>query len=395
MRGKEKEQKGIALVTALLFLLIVTILGVVTVNNSALGLKISANTKVSKQTFFVAEAGAEVARELLRAHMAAGHNLSYELNQVKGADGVLTDSLRASNFSVTDDIPFIHTTSFGNGSYTVYLTNDAADGVNSVTDTNGIVTLTSLATGLDNSRAVVQITTKLPMQDIPGAIVMAGPNVTFDVPSSNTFRISGVTMPAIAVTSTASQTTILNSIPADRTGNYTGTGGTPSVQVVTLPFPWDNITSLQNLYATLKSNADFTSPRNPGFTLGSETNMEIVVIDGDYSLTGTGGGILLVTGQLTLSGNFSYYGLLLAIGQGRVVRTGGGNGTLSGSIYLAKIDGPDGIMNTADDVFGNPHLDWSGGGNSTTMFSSGTQEEALKLTSHFPLVKNSWKQLSQ
>ncbi|QFU76998.1 hypothetical protein EY643_15825 [Halioglobus maricola] len=52
-----QRQSGVALVTALLFLLVVTIIAVTAANNSALGLKMSTNMQDSYQSFQAAEAG--------------------------------------------------------------------------------------------------------------------------------------------------------------------------------------------------------------------------------------------------------------------------------------------------------------------------------------------------
>ncbi|AQA17923.1 hypothetical protein BST95_06405 [Halioglobus japonicus] len=52
-----KHQSGIALATALLFLLVVTIIAVTAANNSALGLKMSTNMQDSYKSFQAAEAG--------------------------------------------------------------------------------------------------------------------------------------------------------------------------------------------------------------------------------------------------------------------------------------------------------------------------------------------------
>ena len=50
-------QSGVALVTSLLFLLVVTIISITAANNSSLGLKMSANMQYSYQSFQAAEAG--------------------------------------------------------------------------------------------------------------------------------------------------------------------------------------------------------------------------------------------------------------------------------------------------------------------------------------------------
>ncbi|MCB1853276.1 MAG: pilus assembly PilX N-terminal domain-containing protein [Halieaceae bacterium] len=51
------RQRGVALVTALLFLLVVTVIAVTAANNSNLGLKMSASMQDSYRSFHAAEAG--------------------------------------------------------------------------------------------------------------------------------------------------------------------------------------------------------------------------------------------------------------------------------------------------------------------------------------------------
>lgn len=51
------KQSGVALVTSLLFLLVVTIISITAANNSSLGLRMSANMQDAYQSFQVAEAG--------------------------------------------------------------------------------------------------------------------------------------------------------------------------------------------------------------------------------------------------------------------------------------------------------------------------------------------------
>jgi len=55
--GKSLRQQGVALVVALLFLLVVTIISVIAASNSSIGLKMSANLQDSYSSFQSAEAG--------------------------------------------------------------------------------------------------------------------------------------------------------------------------------------------------------------------------------------------------------------------------------------------------------------------------------------------------
>lgn len=93
----------------------------------------------------------------------------------------------------------------------VYLTNDSVDGIASVTETNGIVTLTSFGYGPDNSRAITQVTAVQGggIPRLPGAITMPGPHVSYNGGTSNASTYIGdATHPAISVNSSAGRTEV-------------------------------------------------------------------------------------------------------------------------------------------------------------------------------------------
>ena len=58
-------------------------------------------------------------------------------------------------------------------------------------------------------------------------------------------------------------------------------------------------------------------------------------VDGDCTLDG-GSGVLVVTGTLTLNGNPNFKGIILVLGDGVLIRNGGGNGDILGGITIAK-----------------------------------------------------------
>jgi Tfp pilus assembly protein PilX len=409
MLQKNQDEKGIALVVVIMMLLTFTVLGVAAINITNVGTKITSNTRTSKQAFYLAESGLERARELLRTQLVEGTSLSAMLATAANG-GTLTNSTTNPSFSGSNNTPFVNTTILGAGSFKVYLTNDSGsctppasgnDSVTSTTDCNGTVTLTSIGSGPDNAVAIVQMTTTknggINLPDLPGAITLAGPDTVFLKGSSNASDISGVTHPAVAVNSAPAQTTVVNDIISnpDRSSNWTGAGGSPSVQNLVFGSPWDNISDLQTLFTKLKTNADYTSTGASGFTYGTTTNQKIVVIDGDLTVgPGSGAGILLVTGNLILDGNFNYSGIILAIGSGSITRNGGGSGTISGGIYVANIKGTDGQINTADDAFGNTAYDTSGGGSSSISYNSNTYSSSGSgnVINSIPFAKTSWKQ---
>jgi hypothetical protein len=108
--------------------------------------------------------------------------------------------------------------------------------------------------------------------------------------------------------------------------------------------------------------------------MGTNAAPVINVVQGPLSLGGSGAGILLVTGDLTLVGGFSYNGIILVIGTGTVTKNGGGGGTLNGSMLVANMYTtashttliPMGYNNQP----GPPTIGWNGGGNATFQYDS-------------------------
>jgi hypothetical protein len=127
--------------------------------------------------------------------------------------------------------------------------------------------------------------------------------------------------------------------------------------------------------------------RNTNFG-NNVTGQGITFCDGNCEFTGAGGGMLIVTGTLTFKGNFSYNGLIIVTGQGGVLRSGGGTGTIQGNIILAPYVGSrveDGITPTATATFLAPQYDLSGGGNSTVVYNSNAMANGLVAVSNFVL----------
>jgi len=110
---------------------------------------------------------------------------------------------------------------------------------------------------------------------------------------------------------------------------------------------------------------------------GSSDSPAFTFVDGDCNLGG-GAGLLIVTGNLEMSGNPSFEGLILVLGEGSVNRNGGGNGNIYGSITVAKFDrnGTGGFL--------APSFTTNGGGNSTIQYDSIAVNKALNLAG--PLV---------
>lgn len=91
----------------------------------------------------------------------------------------------------------------------------------------------------------------------------------------------------------------------------------------------------------------------------------LTFVDGNTKLSGSGGGLLVVTGKLTLDSAFDFNGIILVTGPDGVLRNGGGTGNLQGNLIVA----PYNISNVAGG-FLPPKYDITGGTASRILYSA-------------------------
>ena len=126
-----------------------------------------------------------------------------------------------------------------------------------------------------------------------------------------------------------------------KSGNYIGAQASPDVQNVygslgdlTTPAGADALAT------AIAADATYTYGNNPSsIHLGSYPNdCPTIVVNGDLTLGPVSGcGVLLVTGNLTMQGNYSWIGPVFVIGSGgSFTGGGGGNGSIQGSLFVAK-----------------------------------------------------------
>jgi hypothetical protein len=95
---------------------------------------------------------------------------------------------------------------------------------------------------------------------------------------------------------------------------------------------------------------------------GSLTNPKLTVVKGDCHLYG-GAGLLVVEGTLYIKGSgINFNGLILVLGQGKVIKTGGGNKDIYGSVMIARFG--------SSGDFLEPTWDVQGGGSSNLQYDS-------------------------
>src|SRR5882762_5137699 len=243
--------------------------------------------------------------------------------------------------------------------------------------------LTALAVTNSGSRRMVQYEVgQNTFPTIPGATGFDGPTPVYGAPNSNAFGVDGtdvaqgpnagvgcgvpVNQPAVGGFNNAAVTTLVADIP--RPAKYTsGATATPAVSNVSAVLgPLATVDGLTNLVNQITASANPANiyGTNPSITnLGTNATPVINVVHGDLSLgPSTGAGILIVTGNLTISGNPSYNGLILVIGKGTFTKNGGGNGTLNGALLVANLNDSSGnpIPLGLNNAPGIPTMNWNG-----------------------------------
>ena len=408
------DEKGMVLVVGLLLVSVLSLLGTTAVMTSTTDMKINSNYNSNAQAFYIAEAGIERARAQLLTLTLGGTTLSQALAARVGANNQLSNSTNMANFFangafVTDDVAFITQYPFpancSTCGYRVYLTNDPLEGVTSTADANNQVTLTSFGQGPNNSLAVVQaVVKKLTLPPLPGAIVLPGPDVSFLGGRDHDSKYDGKALPAIALTSETARINVTNYINGHPDDSRYDCVNSPCITNVaaTIDPTWNSVSGIEGLYRALMSVADTVTGTTTGATattttltsaqLGNSSNRKIVVVNGNAIIDNIfwldGAGILVVTGQLTLRNNADYKGLILCIGQGRVVADGWDHGDIKGALLVAKTrDASNNLLTT----LGNPTYNLSDDHETELNYSASEISAGLPAAEQ-RFIKQSWKQ---
>jgi hypothetical protein len=301
-----KNQKGFALITALLIIFALSVIGIVAVNSSVVENLITTNTKVSKQAFFLAEAGTQEAKEILRERiMDQGSSMAAQIDLVKGADGVL---------GTADDLPFI-TKTLGAGSYSVKLADDSGQAA------LGIITLTATGFGPMNSRAVVKQEVQA-VNNPPRTI--RDPAFTFGIVTDQNLTINGVSeidaLSDIRSGTHSNGNTVIN-------GSGSINGVVSAMGTITMTGNWNNVVTqagAQHIdvpsitpekFSQLRAKAQETGIYfNGALTYNNSGNLggKVIFVDGDVTLNGNVANTTIVaTGSVTINGSSAIDGTTL------------------------------------------------------------------------------------
>ncbi len=418
----ERNERGLALITSLLILSFLGLIGAALLSATTVDVRIADNYRTNMRLLFVAESGIAAGRAAL---LAAGEDLNDALETAAGGAGLpLATSLDLATLVASDDVPLFPTDptrraaghilndADGNaiGMYHVWLRNDTVDGESNAVDTNRIVTLVSIARIGDATKTIEVVVRRPDFPGVPAALTLDGPIDDFVKGSSNNFFIDGndqASPPqgsehAIGVISAgddAAATTEIQTSP-DRSTSYTGDGGaTPDVEDISGDLD-DALTTVHGLedyadsYAAIATDSytpAYGATTSLSSNIGSSSDYRITVVNGDASLGPIAGyGVLVVRGNLAMTGNTDWYGLILVIGQGHLTINGSGNGELRGAIFVARTRDTDrsatNLLGSLLANRGEVYADLNGGGRGGLGYDSSQIDATINALPYRPIM---------
>lgn len=191
----------------------------------------------------------------------------------------------------------------------------------------------------------------------------------------------GSNLAAFAVTSSTDCTYVSQSlgISCNGQGNtqVVGTAGVQQVSISSLPTWLQTADAARAMISQMRLAAQnvnryyTTASQPPDF--GTASQPALTFVDGDTDLPPQGGaGLLIVTGTLTLNGSSQFDGLILVMGSGQLIRSGGGNGNSLGSMAIARFGSTGNFL--------APTFNSNGSGNSAVQYDSAWVRKALTST---------------
>jgi len=349
-----REEKGIALVLSMLFLLVVTLIGINALNTSIYDIRISGNERASVQAFYAAEAG---------------------INEVMGRFRNGATNEIADNDPSNPNWRILLAKYPGQGATRIgYVSGDSnsmpslqnrldfgveirhkMDAANQVVKSGGVPVyiLKSYGSTADGGNKVLEVElTKTPNYDPPAAFYS---EIPVHIHGSSTY-INGndscgtTNKPGI-------ETTTATAPPIAESGNPSVNGSPPKVTQASIPPPIK--LPLREMVNYLKGDANFKYNYSGDQTLTGYSDswgtpisddttvpiaytgpMNIVYfnMNGDKTIKLAGGsrgaGILLVEGNLEIDGGFTWYGIILATGA--VAYTGSGPKNVTGGVMAGE-----------------------------------------------------------
>jgi hypothetical protein len=341
------DEKGMILIVVLALIAILTLVGTTSVITTTTDIKISDNYKTSVQSSYIAEAGIERANNILKS-------------STNGFDDELLGSDGIQNTADDGILSFGSAVSFGNGTYTVRITDNIDGDGNLFHDSDNIVVITGTGTTRNAVHTFEKVIEKIQIpMDVDGVLGIYGndPEVeitgnaeihgdNYDVPVDFNCSGSGCDGTPNGGTSTAGIYFSSTPDPSDiadieTSGPQQNVFGNPPTKVTggvySSQYWQDKANELIPLANVTLSGGTISGNQ----TLGTRSNPQITVVSGEVDFTGSvdGAGILIVQDEVGFGGNLHFEGIIIVLsdgndGEAELELEGGGTSRLFGAVVL-------------------------------------------------------------
>lgn len=400
-------ERGAALITAVLLSLLLLAAGGTLILTATMTSITARDSTAEMQAYYAAEAGVARTLEVLRGNAKS--------NPV-GTKATFKNVLCTPTLWTTLAGGFVNVNTDASARFRVtsIMDPDNQDTVTNCADNDykpDRLRIRVTGMGPGNSQKNMEIVVARYTLDYPVNAVVTLPNgsgnpIAFLLGDSNVTTASGVdvsnecgTIPAFAVSNNDYNTTnnVVDGCDPDGSNCGNGPNVTPENPAVlvsgnTPSFLQSVETARLFLYG---SEGMENLARNQGryFTSGDAAKASIAglgasnpdgvftFVDGDLTLEAgspSGQGTLIVTGKLTLSGNFQWNGVIMVLGEGNVLRNGGGHGDIFGAMFVAKFA----KTGLSTDVFQAPTFNTNGGGSANIQYSCSAIDMAKSVGGH-------------
>lgn len=399
-RRRTRGERGAALLTVLLVSMLLLGTGGALVLTTALATRTAIDSTSEMQAYYSAEAGLQRSLSVLRgqiapnAGMAAGSKISFRNAVTHSTSNLPSDS--SVDARLSGWLNYNYTTAGAGSPDRVSLTSGYAPATGlafnvivSDPDSTPVIDgeptrLLLRVTGYGPKGAVKQmelIVNRTNFDFVPPATIMMrgaddGSPMNFTIGNSNAKEYSGHdhsgtnVLPSFGATSAGDTNIEINSDTKDTVA----APAAATIAISSLPSFLQSALKARAFLLDQKANAISQGRYFTTFSgnSGSVSAPAFTFVDGNCTLDG-GAGLLIVTGDLELSGNPSFSGVILVLGGGTVNRNGGGNGDIYGAMVVASFD-PIGSGN-----FLAPSFNTNGGGNSNMQYDSEAVRQALNM----------------
>jgi len=399
---RRKGEKGAALVTAILISTLLLAVGGTVILTSGMSATTAIESTAELQAYYGAESGLEAALHVVRGHVAPswGVNPSTKMGFRTAVDP--NKSNRSSDHSTQSRLSaWIDyggndrvTPTGANYSFSIVVSDpDDPNGTQRAADATYRPTriqIQSIGYGPRGSvKRMEMIVQKKDFDFQPNAMLLmrgsddgSAAEMTFDIGDSAAKFYTGqdasgggTDLPTFGVTNGTDLTVADEAITKGSTVEEDQTAQFP---IGSLP-PWlqtaDNARAFLNDMQIVSRSMGRYYTTFDGYA-GSDADPKFTFVNGNCTLDG-GAGLLIVTGDLVMNGNPTFNGVVLVLGGGSINRSGGGNGNIHGTIYVAKFARSwPASENNLPHPFLAPSFHTSGGGNADLRYDSSWVQKA-------------------